>query len=91
MKSSTLGTSTSEAEVTNVDSHGIWVLVREEEHFLPHEDFPWFKKAKIEDILDVELLHGVHLYWPALDIDLTVDSLRNPRKYPLVAEYGESR
>lgn len=86
MKSSTLGTSTSEVEVTNVDTHGIWVLVREREHFLPHEDFPWFKKARIEDILNVELLHGVHLYWPALDIDLTVDSLENPRKYPLVAE-----
>ncbi len=86
MKSSTLGTDTSLAEVTNVDTHGIWVLVRDKEHFLPHENFPWFRKAKVEDILNVELLHGVHLHWPTLDIDLSLDSLENPGKYPLVAE-----
>jgi len=86
MKSPTLGADTSLAEVTNVDSHGIWILVREKEYFLPHEDFPWFKKARVEDILNVELLHGVHLHWPALDVDLTIDSLENPAKYPLVAE-----
>jgi hypothetical protein len=86
MKSATLGTNTSLAEVTNVDTHGIWVLVRDKEHFLAHEDFPWFKKAKVEDILNVELLHGVHLHWPALDVDLALDSLENPGKYPLVAE-----
>ena len=86
MKSSTLGSDTSQAEVTNVDTHGIWVLVNGKEYFLPHEDFPWFKKAKVEDILNVELSFGEHLYWPALDVDLTVDSLENPGKYPLVAE-----
>lgn len=86
MKSSTLGASTSQAEITNVDTHGIWILVRGKEHFLPHEDFPWFKKAKVEDILNVELHHGEHLHWPALDVDLTLDSLENPGKYPLVAE-----
>ena len=86
MTSSTLGTNTSLAEVTNVDIHGIWILVRDKEHFLPYEDFPWFKKAKVEDIVNVELHHGVHLHWPALDIDLSLDSLENPGKYPLVAE-----
>ncbi len=86
MKSSTLGASTSQAEITNVDTHGIWVLVQGKEYFLPHEDFPWFKKAKVEDILQVELHHGEHLYWPALDVDLALDSLENPGKYPLVAE-----
>ncbi|MBT3295461.1 MAG: DUF2442 domain-containing protein [Verrucomicrobia bacterium] len=86
MTLSMLGTNTSPAEVTNVDAHGIWVLVCDKEHFLPHEDFPWFKKANIEDVLNLELHHGVHLHWPALDIDLTLDSLENPHKYPLVAE-----
>ena len=40
------------------------MLVGQKEFFLPHEDFPWFKKAKIEDVLNLELHHGVHLYWP---------------------------
>ncbi|WP_420886735.1 DUF2442 domain-containing protein [Candidatus Kuenenia stuttgartensis] len=25
-----------------------------------------------------------HLHWPDLDIDLEIDSLENPEKYPLV-------
>ena len=86
MTSLALGTSTSPAEVTNVDTHGIWIIVRNKEYFLSHEDFPWFRKARVEDVLNVELHHGVHLYWPALDVDLAVDSLENPGKYPLVAE-----
>jgi len=86
MKSATLGVSTSPAEVTNVDTHGIWVLVGEKEYFLSHEDFPWFKRAKVEDILNLELHHGVHLYWPELDVDLSIDSLEHPERYPLVAE-----
>jgi hypothetical protein len=29
------------------------------------------------------MLHGFHLYWPELDIDLEIDNLENPEKYPL--------
>ena len=86
MTSSKLGTDTFRAEVTNVDTHGIWVLVGDKEYFLPYDEYPWFKKAKVADIVNLELHHGVHLYWPALDVDLSLDSLENPAKYPLVAE-----
>ncbi len=86
MTSVTLGTSTSPVEVTNIDTHGIWIIVRDKEYFLSHADFPWFHKANVEDILNVELHHDTHLFWPALDVDLTVDSLETPGKYPLVAE-----
>ncbi len=86
MKSPTLGIGTSPAEVTNVDIHGIWVLVGDTECFLPHEDFPWFKKAKVEDILNLELHHVVHLCWSALDVDLSIDTLEHPERCPLVAE-----
>ncbi len=86
MSSKPLGKSTSAVEVTNITKHGVWLLAGDREMFMPYEDFPWFKKAKVEDILNVELLHGVHLHWPALDVDLALDSLENPGKYPLVAE-----
>lgn len=35
MKSSARGMSISEAEVTHIDTHGIWVLVKGHEYFLP--------------------------------------------------------
>ena len=84
MRSGTPGKTTFEVEVTNLDRHGLWLLVRDEEFFLPFSQFPWFRDAKVTSILNVELLHGKHLYWPDLDIDLSLDSARNPEDYPLV-------
>ena len=71
-------------EVTNIDTHGFWLLVRGKEHFLPYEEYPWFRDARVRDILNVGLVNKDHLHWPALDVDLSVDSLENPEAYPLV-------
>ncbi len=84
MRSQTLGTDTSEVEVLNIDSHGFWLFVRGKEYFLPYEEYPWFKDARIADIINVELLHNSHLHWPTLDVDLSLTSLEDPKKTPLV-------
>ena len=89
MRSSALGTDTSPpVEVTNIDAYGIWLLINHKEHFLPYDEFPWFKSARIEQILDVVLIHEHHLHWPSLDVDLTLESLERPDKYPLRAAVG---
>lgn len=84
MKSMKPGTTTSNIEVTNISIHGFWILVYEKEYFLPFTSFPWFKQAKIDELVDVELVSENHVYWPSLDIDLTLDIIENPDKYPLV-------
>ena len=86
MRSATLGGSTSQVEVTNVSPHGFWLFVGEQELFVPFKDFPWFKDASIGQISRVELPSAHHLYWPDLDIDLAVDSLRHPARYPLISQ-----
>ena len=85
MKSETLGASTSEVEVTQISKHGIWLLLAEKEHFLSFENFPWFKDASVSAIHNVELLNEHHLYWPDLDVDLAIDSIKDPISYPLVS------
>ena len=85
MKSETLGTSTSEAEVTHISKHGFWLLIDDKEHFLSFEDFPWFSKASVSAIQKVDLLNAHHLYWPDLDVDLAVESLKHPEQFPLIA------
>jgi hypothetical protein len=77
--------SPTEAEVTGIDTRGIRVHVNQKDYFLPYQDYPWFRDAAVSEIVNVELLHGVHLHWPSLDVDLSVDSLENPGRYPLVA------
>lgn len=75
----------SEVEVTNVSVHGFWLLLGDEELAVPFADFPWFKKATIEQLSDVKRPTANHLYWPQLDIDLSVESIRNPAAFPLVS------
>ena len=82
MKSAALGRSTSQVEVTNVSPHGFWLFVGEQELFVSFKEFPWFKDASIREISRVELPSAHHLYWPDLDIDLAVDSLTHPERYP---------
>lgn len=84
MKLKVHGKSTLSAEVTQISPYGIWLLVNGEEYFLPYEDFPWFKKGSVEQVLNVRLLHGFHLRWPDLDVDLELDSLGHLEKYPLM-------
>jgi hypothetical protein len=87
MKSSVPGiaTSAAEVEVTNISPHGLWLLARGEELYLPFSDFPWFRAARVSEILHVEPCGPGGFRWPSLDVDLSLESIRHPEKYPLVA------
>jgi hypothetical protein len=79
------GKNTLAVEVANVSPHGFWLLVDKTEHFVSFDQFPWFRTATIEQLVNVELPAPHHLYWPELDIDLAVESLVHPDQYPLVS------
>jgi hypothetical protein len=80
------GSATLEAEVTHVSTHGLWLLLGDEELSVPFSEFPWFKQATIEQLADVQRPTANHLYWPQLDVDLAVESIRNPGAFPLVSK-----
>lgn len=79
------GSATLAVEVTNISRHGFWVLCDDEELAVPYASFPWFRGATVDQILTVERPTPNHLYWPQLDIDLSVESLRDPGAFPLVS------
>ena len=86
MTSASPGTSTSPpVEVTNISRHGMWLLLSDEELFLPFSEFPWFREAPVGKLLNVDLPSPEHLYWPELDVDLTVESIRHPERFPLIS------
>jgi hypothetical protein len=80
------GTVTLAAEVTNVSKHCFWLLLGNEELAVPYAEFPWFKQATIEQLSDVQRPSENHLYWPQLDVDLSVESIRKPEAFPLVSK-----
>ena len=82
MKSPKHGKTTS-VSVENITPFGIWLFVEGREHFLSYEDYPYFRDQTLKAIQNVQLLHGYHLYWPELDVDLEIDNLEHPEKYPL--------
>ena len=84
------GTGTFPIEVNNISPHGFWVLIENEqavaeELFLPFAEFPWFRSATIEQLCKVERPSADHLFWPQLNIDLSVSSIRNPQAFPLIS------
>ena len=86
MRSASPGPSTSPVEVTNVSPHGFWLFVGERELFVPFKEFPWFRDASVREITNVQRPSAHHLYWPDLDVDLAVESIEHPEKYPLVSQ-----
>ena len=64
----------------------MWLLLKQEELFLSFQNFPWFKEAPVSAIHKVELINEHRLYWPSLDVDLAVESIKCPEDFPLVSK-----
>jgi hypothetical protein len=74
-----------EAEVTNISANGVWVYVKDREYLLSYGEYPWFRDASVAQILNLQFFHEHHLHWPELDVDIELDSLAHPEKYPLTS------
>ena len=85
MRSARPGKRTSVVEVANVSPQGFWLLIRGRELFVSFREFPWFRDASIGQLTRVKLPSPHHLYWPELDVDVAVESLEHPERYPLVS------
>jgi hypothetical protein len=82
-RSEQLGNFTSVIEVANISTHGFWLWLGNRELFVPFSEFPWFANAPVGKIVNVERPSEDHLYWPDLDIDLSVRSIEHPAEFPL--------
>jgi hypothetical protein len=89
MTSEPLGTNTLGAEVTAVSLSGLLVnLLDGRKLYLPFDKFPWFEDGTIRQIQNVQRPSDGHLYWPDLDIDLAVESIEHPERFPLMSKVG---
>lgn len=85
MDASTVGKHTSGAEVSKVSADGFWLRLGDEQLFVPFASFPWFEGATPAQIRNVQRPSDRHLYLPDLDVDLAVESIRDPGAFPLVS------
>jgi Protein of unknown function (DUF2442) len=83
MKSAKRGKNISEVEVQGISKFGVWLYAKGNEYFLCYDEYPWFKNARVSEVMNVRLINANHLEWPELDVDLELESLETPQKYPL--------
>jgi hypothetical protein len=84
-KSAKPGKTTLGVEVANVSGRGFWLRLAGRDRFMAFKEFPWFRKASRRQLSEVRLQGPGHLYWPGLDIDLAVESIEHPERFPLVS------
>lgn len=82
MSSKPRGTTPDKTEVSNISAHGIGLLCRDREYFLSYEAFPWFEDAPVKQVFNLEEPHPGHLYWPDLDVDLSLETIEHPERFP---------
>ena len=79
------------SEVTNISPTGFWLLMDDREVFVSFEHFPWFADATVRQIVNVTRPAKHHLHWPSMDVDLAVDSLDSPERFPMVSRVAPAK
>ena len=83
MKSAPRGDDTSQVEALGISPHGIWLFLGYREAFLPFADFPWFVSGTVAQIRNIVREGASILHWPDLDVDLDLERIRHPERFPL--------
>ena len=77
------------ASVLMINNQGIMISVEGNDYFLSYNRVPWLKDATVRNILNIKMSGKNAVEWPDLDIDLEIDSLKHPERYPLVMNRNE--
>ena len=77
------GENTLAVEVTGISAVGFWLLAADREYFLPFADYPDFLQATVEQIYRLEQPSPTQLHWPDLDVDIDLNALEAPDRFPL--------
>ena len=85
------GTDTSRVEVVDVSAIGFTLVVDGRRFAVPFSGFPWFDGVPAAKLGNVKVLHRDHLYWPDLDVDLSLECIEHPERFPLISKQHSTR
>ncbi len=86
LKNSSANTS---ASVLMINAQGILLSVQGQDYFLSYNRIPWMRDAAIKCVLNVQMSGRNAIEWPDLDVDLEIESLKHPERYPLVIKRNQ--
>ena len=67
-----------------INDKGLMISVLGQDYFLSYNRIPWMRNASISDALNVQMCGRNAIEWPNLDVDLEIESLKHPERYPLI-------
>lgn len=72
------------AKVLMINSQGIMLSVLGQDYFVSYNRLPWLRDASVRSVLNIQMTSPRAIEWPDLDVDLEIDCLKHPERYPLV-------
>ena len=75
--------------VLMINDKGLMISVQGQDYFLSYNRIPWMRNASIADALNVQMSGRNAIEWPNLDVDLEIESLKHPVRYPLLIKRNE--
>jgi hypothetical protein len=76
------------AEVKYVSREGLCVTVEGRDYFAAFKNFPYLADLTGAQVFRVEYCGNGHIRWEDADIDLNIEILSSPEKYPMVMHPG---
>ena len=70
--------------VLMINSQGMMLSVQGQDYFVSYNRVPWLRDARVSSALNVRMSGPRAIEWPELDVDLEIESLKHPERYPLV-------
>lgn len=70
--------------VLMINAQGMMLSVLGQDYFISYNRMPWLRDARISSVLNVRMAGRNAIEWPELDIDLEIESLKHPERYPLI-------
>ena len=77
------GTNTLKSNDFYVSQFGIWIYIENVEYFISFKEYPELRKHTIDEISNFYFDRQNNIHWEELDIDIELDSLKDPKRYPL--------
>lgn len=71
--------------VDKITKEGVWLSIDSHSYLLDFIRYPWFENAQASKVFQAEPIGREGICWDELDIDLSLDSILNPDRYPLKA------
>lgn len=77
------------ANVLMINEQGMMLNVDGQDYFVSYNRVPWLRNATVRHTLNVQKCGDYAIEWPDLDVDLEIDCLKHPERYPLVMKRGQ--